>query len=162
MACYGFPFNIYYDMLSKNAYIPGGKPLYDTIVQGTFSQDGSGPNGNTLGFTNYYDPGTCQDNQKYIQSNQNYPDWVSGVNGSVDFRAAYVYCFGPNNANYCPQFTWPTTVVDSISPVTNYQVAYTTEVLFYAQSGYFVTIVMIQWSNVFACKSRKVIIALYR
>ena len=162
MACYGFPFNIYYDMLSKNAYIPGGKPLYDTIVQGTFSQDGSGPNGNTLGFTNYYDPGTCQDNQKYIQSNQNYPDWVSGVNGSVDLRAAYVYCCGPNNANYCPQFTWPTTVVDSISPVTNYQVAYTTEVLFYAQSGYFVTIVMIQWSNVFACKSRKVIIALYR
>jgi hypothetical protein len=35
-------------------------------------------------------------------------------------------------------------------------VAFTTEALFYAQSGYFVTVVMVQWSNVFACKSRKV------
>jgi len=37
-------------------------------------------------------------------------------------------------------------------------VYFTTEALFYAQSGYFVTIVMIQWSNVFACKSRKMTI----
>ena len=33
---------------------------------------------------------------------------------------------------------------------------YTTEALFYAQSAYFVTIVLVQWSNIFACKSRKV------
>lgn len=40
--------------------------------------------------------------------------------------------------------------------MSGYNVAYTTEAIFYAQSSYFVTVVMVQWSNVFACKSRKV------
>jgi hypothetical protein len=44
----------------------------------------------------------------------------------------------------------------TISSFTNTPVAFTTEALYYAQSGYFVTVVMVQWSNVFACKSRKV------
>lgn len=44
----------------------------------------------------------------------------------------------------------------TVSPITGQRVAYTTESIFYAQSAYFVTVVMVQWSNVFACKSRKV------
>lgn len=60
--------------------------------------------------------------------------------------------------------TWPsyTEVVSNKSPISNNYVAYTTESIFYAQSGYFVTIVMVQWSNVFACKSRKVTAPLLR
>ena len=51
--------------------------------------------------------------------------------------------------------------IDTLTTTSSYfgapsNVAYTTESLFYAQSGYFVTVVMVQWSNVFACKSRKV------
>ena len=53
-------------------------------------------------------------------------------------------------------FTWPTDVLGTISPISNLPVAYTVEALYYAQSAYFVTVVMVQWSNVFACKSRKV------
>jgi hypothetical protein len=68
MSCYGFPFSIYYELLSKKAYIPGGDPFYNTIVQGTFSQNGSGQNGSTLGFTGFYGPGTCQDNQQFIKA----------------------------------------------------------------------------------------------
>ena len=32
---------------------------------------------------------------------------------------------------------------------------YSTEALKYAQSSYFVAVVMVQWSNIFACKCRK-------
>lgn len=61
-------------------------------------------------------------------------------------------------------FTWPPfeSTIPTISPISGHYVSFTTETIFYAQSGYFVTIVMIQWSNVFACKSRKVIIFVFR
>ncbi len=50
--------------------------------------------------------------------------------------------------------------LDTTSSYLGSPVAFTTEALFYAQSGYLVTVVMVQWSNVFACKSRKVILIL--
>lgn len=48
-------------------------------------------------------------------------------------------------------------MLHTTSTITKRDVAFTTEAIFYAESAYFVTIVMVQWSNVFACKSRKVI-----
>jgi sodium/potassium-transporting ATPase subunit alpha len=87
------------------------------------------------------------------------------VNNNIDLRAVYVTCTDNSTTfNYTSQFTWPPweNVVKTISPVSKHYVAYTTETIFYAQSGYFVTIVMVQWSNVFACKSRKVISILFR
>lgn len=55
-----------------------------------------------------------------------------------------------------PDFVFPLDVLDTVSHISGNRVAYTTETIFYAQSSYFVTVVMVQWSNVFACKSRKV------
>ncbi len=100
-----------------------------------------------------------------IKSDQNYPNWLALVNNNIDLRAAYVKCCtNATTYNYCSQFTWPAwdSVIQTTSPISGHYVAYTTETIFYAQSGYFVTIVMIQWSNVFACKSRKVMPALFR
>ncbi len=94
-----------------------------------------------------------------MEADQNYPNWLSTVNNNIDLRAVYVNCNGNSTTNgYSPQFTWPSwdSVIQNKSPISGNYVAFTTETIYYAQSGYFVTIVMIQWSNVFACKSRKV------
>jgi hypothetical protein len=104
MTCYGFPFNIYFELLSKTAYIPSKNVFYNTVVQGTYidvsnNANANLPNFNTMGFTNYFAPGNCStpgNNDNFI-ANDNYPDWVSGINGSVDLRAVYVQCCGTNN-----------------------------------------------------------------
>ncbi len=92
----------------------------------------------------------------------------------IDLRYAYVTCCA-DNVSYCSPFpqvststssAWPTpnvtdqNVLWTTSSISGQYVMFTTEALYYAQSGYFVTIVMIQWSNVFACKSRKVPLSL--
>lgn len=114
--------------------------------------------------------------QGFIQGGSSYPNWLSTNNNLVDVRYAYVGCCLENTSNFCPYFNsttpgstpWPdptkvdTNVLWTTSSISGTYVMFTTEALFFAQSGYFVTIVMIQWSNVFACKSRKVTIFLYR
>jgi hypothetical protein len=86
---------------------------------------------------------------------KNFPDWISTINSAVDLRGFYVSCNSANNG-YNFYLDINADVLSSKSPITNRPVAFTTESIFYAQSGYFVTVVMVQWSNVFACKSRKV------
>lgn len=144
--------------------MPGTFDASQTLAQ-SFAQ--SGVNFTTLGYdASFYNNTGCASSTGLFSHGDNYPDWVTGSNGKVDLRAVYVQCC-PNsatntNASYCPQFTWPTNVHYSKSPTTKLPVAFTTEAVFYAQSGYFVTIVMIQWSNVFACKSRKVLFLSFR
>ena len=74
-------------------------------------------------------------------------------------RAFYSTC-DTDTGLYKQIYVWPTDVLNSISPISNLPVAFTVESLYYAQSAYFVTVVMVQWSNVFACKSRKVLLHL--
>jgi sodium/potassium-transporting ATPase subunit alpha len=114
--------------------------------------------------------------QNYIQAGSSFPNWLATNNNLVDIRYAYVGCCMDNASNFCSYFNtttlgstpWPdptqvdTNVLWTNSSISGTYVMFTTEALYYAQSGYFVTIVMIQWSNVFACKSRKVKIALFR
>lgn len=101
--------------------------------------------------------------------NTEFPNWLSPLNNALDVRGFYLStsasdCAGKTIINgYCQHFTnWPTTYLHTVSPITKQEVAFTPETIFYAQSAYFVTIVMVQWSNVFACKSRKVQIHLLR
>lgn len=88
---------------------------------------------------------------------KNFPDWISTINSAMDLRGFYVSCNSAGTA-YIPLLNVNPNpdVLSSISPITHHPVAFTTETIFYAQSGYFVTVVMVQWSNVFACKSRKI------
>lgn len=87
----------------------------------------------------------------------NFPNWLSTINGQIDLRGFYVSCkFVNNQWTYTRLIPDQQEVLATISSYTGSPVAYTTEALYYAQSGYFVTVVMVQWSNVFACKSRKV------
>ncbi len=149
--------------MSKQAFTPNKDVYSNFIVKGTY--DTNDPN---LGFTNVYQNLTCAQAtaQNWIVKNNGFPDWLSPINNQIDLRAIYVQCCGTNNANYCTQFPsqWTNTqpFVPTHSDISGTKVAFTTESIFYAQSGYFVTIVMVQWSNVFACKSRKVFILLFR
>jgi sodium/potassium-transporting ATPase subunit alpha len=166
MTCYGFPFEIYFELLSKPAYINnnlGGITFNGYLGNPATTFNTSAPylgygNSSTGNQTSIYYNGTCNTNN--LLSNQNYPNWLSLVNNNIDLRAVYVQCNANSIATnqYQPQFTWPAfnTILQDISPISKNYVAYTTESIYYAQSGYFVSIVMIQWSNVFACKSRKV------
>jgi len=103
--------------------------------------------------------------------NTQFPDWISPVTNEFDLRGFYLianpgngYNATPCAGDYCQTFNWPAddTILGTVSTITNLPVQYTTEAIFYAQSAYFVTIVMVQWSNVFACKSRKVLHFLFR
>lgn len=87
--------------------------------------------------------------------NTDFPDWISTINDNLDLRAFYRTCNG--NAYGPTAFDFPADehVLNTTSSYTGNPVRFTTEAIFYAQSAYFITIVMVQWSNVFACKSRK-------
>ena len=87
---------------------------------------------------------------------ENFPNWLSTINAQIDLRGFYVSCGSLNGQNTFNRIIPEQDTLGSISSYTNTPVAFTTEALYYAQSGYFVTVVMVQWSNVFACKSRKV------
>jgi sodium/potassium-transporting ATPase subunit alpha len=164
MTCYGFPFSVYWELLSKASYAPtvnGGVDLdYNTPI--VYGPGGFNPDAVNLNVQGYYTNACNTPNNPNLQPNTGYPYWLSTINNLVDLRAVFVECCSADPTQYCSQFTWPTDYLPDISPVSGAQAAFTTEALYYAQSGYFVTIVMIQWSNVFACKSRKVLFYLCR
>ncbi len=100
----------------------------------------------------------CDPMNKSNAFSAEFPNWLSTINANVDLRGFYVKCVGSTPSTYAYERIIPdqNEVLDTMSSYTGNPVAYTTEALYYAQSGYFVTVVMVQWSNVFACKSRKV------
>ena len=58
---------------------------------------------------------------------------------------------------YWKHKTWPDCrYPDDQSTINNYKVCYTVEALFYAQFAYFLSIVVVQWANVFCVKTKRV------
>ena len=151
MRLYGFPSNILFGLVSQPTIIPYTlnsdgqleQNVYFNSADCTFDQFAP-----DLGCSAFLHP--CKD--EYI-ANIGFPNWLSTVNNQIDLRGVYSTCV---NGRYVPKFVFPLDVLNTYSYVSGANVAYTTESLFYAQSAYFVTVVMVQWSNVFACKSRKV------
>lgn len=100
----------------------------------------------------------CHPLNKGAAFSDSFPNWLSTINAQIDLRGLYVECTGNSILNYGYNRLIPDQA-ETLSTISSYSgspVAYTTEALYYAQSGYFVTVVLVQWSNVFACKSRKV------
>jgi sodium/potassium-transporting ATPase subunit alpha len=169
MEVFGFPSNIVFNLLSIGAVSP--------VINGSININYNTP------YT-YIDPnlnGGFINNAAIPYNNPNiptfataatidtnFPNWLSDINNSLDLRGFYLTNCGlgsPNSVNgYCQKFTWPQApaFLTTTSSITKQQIAFTTETIFYAQSAYFTTIVMVQWSNVFACKSRKVPFLLFR
>lgn len=170
MECFGFPSNTVFNLLSINAVSPviSGSininyntpyTYIDPNLNGSFIN-----NANTLPYNNPAIP-TFASAATFDTS---FPNWLSDINNSLDVRGFYLTNCGlntPNSVNgYCQKFNWPQApaYLTTTSSITKQQIAFTTETIFYAQSAYFTTIVMVQWSNVFACKSRKVKTILFR
>jgi hypothetical protein len=98
----------------------------------------------------------CHPFNKNNAFSDSFPNWLSTINGQIDLRGLYVSCGTSFGQNVFNRILPDQETLSTISSYTNSPVAFTTEALYYAQSGYFVTVVLVQWSNVFACKSRKV------
>lgn len=158
----------------KGTTIKNGIPIYKFLDPNsanfvyTFSTSAenmnyNGTQGNGIGYfgsTNIASPQyVCNSANKGNAFSADFPNWLSTINADIDLRAFYVECEKLKNGNWGYKRLVPDQdeVLDTLSSYTGNPVAYTTEALYYAQSGYFVTVVMVQWSNVFACKSRKVI-----
>ena len=145
MTLYGIRMPEIFQIVSRDTIVPAGNENYNTPytyinIPPTYGAP-IPPNCNSATISN------------------NFPNWISDVNSAYDLRAAYLTC-NSSTGNYERVFgnDWydGQNTLQTISTVTNRPVEFTTESIFFAQSGYFVTVVMVQWSNVFACKSRKV------
>ena len=150
MQLYGFPPSILFGLVSTPAAIaqPNGNLGtkgydFDYNIQYNYDQTS-----NNLGMPALLLP--CSSD--YFVTG--FPNWIATTNNALDVRAIYSKC--DSQSNYVPVFTWPTDVLDTYSNISGNQVKFTTQSIFFAQSAYFTTVVMVQWSNVFACKSRKV------
>lgn len=176
MQVYGFDYSYIFFLLSVDSVNPiatsnqgfngSGLAPVDMSINEFYTYSPTLPN-----FGNPYIP----NNPQAATYNTNFPDWISNTSTKMDLRGFYltykasaadcstIYmpAVAPFTGGYCQAFNWSPNVISTISDITNGPVEYTTETLFYAQSAYFVTIVMVQWSNVFACKSRKVTISVY-
>jgi len=84
-------------------------------------------------------------------------DWVYLVTASYDLRVTMLKCSVVNNVPVMSQVisNWGSCKVQQISPYTNQPVCFTTEACKYAQTAYFVGVVICQIFNVFASKTRK-------
>lgn len=87
-------------------------------------------------------------------------DWNGTKHAAVDFRLFYVRrdetnwarCRWYEGDEHTPTFYWK-------SHVSGTQICYTTESLRYAQGGYLISIVCVQWSDLMICKTRNLSIS---
>jgi len=81
--------------------------------------------------------------------------WGSNEGSSMDLRLFYTTlkpeAWAP--CQYMPTDD-STPLHWRISAFTNEQICYTSEALFYAQTAYFISIIMTQWANCIICKTR--------
>lgn len=108
--------------------------------------------GNTLLYKNLNDVGfkSCPTASESV-------DWVYLGTASIDLRVTMLSCKVSNGVASVSQVisSWGSCNVQQISPYTNLPVCYTTEACKYAQTAYFIGIVICQICNLFACKTRK-------
>lgn len=165
MKLYGFPPSALYKLVNQPTFI------VNTTLKGKVVPDMGWNNRTACDFNESSPTLGCDPsifiypcNTHYFKS-VGFPNWLATTNSALDLRPYYSQCDKYGTGAYV-SFLWndikkgfpdsePVTLKTK-SIIGKTPVAYTTEALFYAQSGYFVTVVMVQWSNVFACKSRKV------
>jgi len=86
-------------------------------------------------------------------------DWITNLRNAVDIRL-FFYERDPDSWSKCrwmPGDEVPEFFI--YSHVSKNQICYTLEALFYAQTGYLVSIVCVQWSDLLICKTRNLSIS---
>lgn len=107
-----------------------------------------------LGPATFNPANNCKNYNMYLFEMTDEVDWVWINDAEYDMRNYLVKC----NANgfWEPQFNFQKTCQaaqdgHNTSPISNWNICYTTEGLKYAQSAYFIAIVLVQWSNIICC-----------
>jgi len=81
-------------------------------------------------------------------------DWNGNLHNGVDVRLFYT-ARNPENWTTCRWHVGGDHLsFYSLSSTSERQICYTTEALRYAQAGYLVSIVVVQWSDIMICKTR--------
>jgi sodium/potassium-transporting ATPase subunit alpha len=80
-------------------------------------------------------------------------DWQYLLHATVDLRNTLVKCDGFGSV--IPAFEWGECYIKQLSPITHVPVCYTTEALKYAQTSGFFAIVIGQYANLIAVKTKK-------
>ncbi len=83
-------------------------------------------------------------------------DWTTDKDAKLDIRDFYAKCSATKHkeAASLNYYVPIDDTLDTVSPVTNEKVRYTSEALKYAQTSFWCAIVVTQWANLFICKTR--------
>ena len=98
------------------------------------------------------------DNQDYYLSAL---AWGSNEGSSMDLRLFYT-SLKPDAWSPCKYYPSDTSIPYNWAVstwFTHTQICYTSEALFYAQTAYFISIIMTQWANCIICKTRSLSIS---
>ena len=105
---------------------------------------------------------TCNDDlARMTANNEDFSwtiDWFLVSDGKYDLRKSFVKCNESTGKWESRVGSWSYCDIHSdhnYSKFVENTACYTTDALKYAQSSFFAGIVFFQWSNIFACKSRK-------
>ena len=131
---FGFPPGILFGLSQKKAVLPKDDDVYNPSLA-------------NLGNSNL--PTSCGPNIKAPDTD--IVDWLSNGNGKKDLRMAYTKC---ENGRFVSEVNFGPCLVGDVSPISNKRICYTTDALKYAQTSYFVGVVLIQWCNILVCRVR--------
>ncbi|KAL4494140.1 hypothetical protein ABPG72_016096 [Tetrahymena utriculariae] len=152
---YGFPIMELFGMGGYSGYYP---------IKHDFGDYSNKPLGAMYNINIMYNNSTnqditnCNDAKTLLADNSWTPDWFKVGDGEYDLRKAFVKCNTETGNWESLVSKWSDCDVNSDhthSSFVNNTACYSTDGLKYAQSCFFVCIVLFQWSNIFACKSRK-------
>ncbi|KAL4510360.1 hypothetical protein ABPG72_008250 [Tetrahymena utriculariae] len=153
----GFPVLSLFGMASGKGYKPPKNDFYEHYINPITNKEDK-----------YYNPeiykitGTTRcdqlsaDVQKKLDDYQYTVDWFTVTEGNYDLRKTFVTC-DKQTGTFVPVYSWSDcdiTLSRNKSPITDQTACYSTDAQRYAQSVYFISVVLLQWSNIFACKSR--------
>ncbi|KAL4479698.1 hypothetical protein ABPG73_017919 [Tetrahymena malaccensis] len=100
--------------------------------------------------------GDCNKNSQAAQKLSYNIDWSNLSDANYDLRKSLLKC--NSQGKWVPAIDWSDCDVNSQhnkSDQVKLTSCYSIDAIYWAQSVYFVSIVSFQWSNIFACKSRK-------
>jgi sodium/potassium-transporting ATPase subunit alpha len=145
------------DVYDPNDYNPNVEGGYNDILDANGVKIGR----SLYGHTNQIDPDETDDKENGEYEHWSSLSWDGTKNGQLDVRLFYarnrsvddwVQCrFDPGSDEF-PKFY-------KFSHITDSPICYSTEALKFAQSGYLVSIVCVQWADLMICKTRNLSLA---
>ncbi|EAS01865.1 Na,H/K antiporter P-type ATPase alpha subunit family protein (macronuclear) [Tetrahymena thermophila SB210] len=153
---FGFPVLSLFGLASATGYRPVQND-FGTYYNPQLQRDDPYYNSAIYNITKFQDCNKLSTDQNNALSNLQYSlDWFTLSEGNYDLRKSLVKC-DPVTGAFIPWIKWSDCDINKSqnwSVLTSQTACYSVEAINYAQSVYFLTVVLLQWTNVFACKSR--------